>query len=282
MSKSRIVLISILVVIGLITFFGGVLRENDGHSKNIGETFSGELKIVVSNDYPPFGYKNPAGRTKGYDLDYARLICDRFEDVLCDISFKPFVEVMPAIINGEFDIAVSSFTITDERKELVDFSIPYYYSYGQFVHNKNVSPADVGNRVAVQAGTIYERILSENDDYEVISYQSIGETFDAVALREVDLTIADDVIADLYIRAPKIASFDEYGGYFLPFGKKLKPNSGFPNIELVGKGEIAIVINKDKSDMLLKPINRAIKEVSGSSELKDLNLHYFGRDISKK
>jgi polar amino acid transport system substrate-binding protein len=90
----------------------------------------GTLVAGVKTDFPPFGYVDSSGKNLGFDVDVAH----RFAKALLgDESKVELVAVtsgnrIPFLQSGKIDIIIATVTITDERKQVVDFSEPYFLS----------------------------------------------------------------------------------------------------------------------------------------------------------
>ena len=89
----------------------------------------GVLKVGVKVDVPKFGYKNTStGEVEGFEIDLAKKIAG---EILGDES-KIEVQAVtaktrgPLLDNGEIDLVIATFTITEERKETYNFSDPYF------------------------------------------------------------------------------------------------------------------------------------------------------------
>lgn len=89
----------------------------------------GALKVGVKVDIPKFGYKDPkTGEITGFEIDIARAIARK---ILGDPSKVDLQAVTaktrgPLLDNGEIDLVIATFTITDERKQSYNFSEPYF------------------------------------------------------------------------------------------------------------------------------------------------------------
>jgi polar amino acid transport system substrate-binding protein len=100
--------------------------------------------IVVSTDpnYAPQSFLNPDGEFEGFDVDVAREIADRLG---VDIQFE--TPEWDAITAGSWserwDISVGSMTITDDRKEILSFTQPYYYTPAQLAASERSGVTDV-------------------------------------------------------------------------------------------------------------------------------------------
>ncbi|MEZ5409516.1 MAG: glutamate ABC transporter substrate-binding protein [Acidimicrobiales bacterium] len=89
----------------------------------------GKITIGVKYDVPLFGLKNPTtGDIEGFDIEIGKMIT---EAIFGDDSQVEFVEAVsknrePFIQDGKVDLVISTYTINDARKEVVDFAGPYY------------------------------------------------------------------------------------------------------------------------------------------------------------
>ena len=84
----------------------------------------GTVIIGVFSDKAPFGYVDDAGEYQGYDVEFAnRLVADLGTEVQW-VATDPANRV-PFLESNKVDIILANFTVTDERAEKVDFSLPY-------------------------------------------------------------------------------------------------------------------------------------------------------------
>jgi len=104
----------------------------------LGATLSGvaahaeTLRVGMECTYMPFNYRTPQGELAGYDVDVAKGVA---EIIGADLEYvcQQFDGLVPALLANKFDIIVASMSITPERLERMDFSIPYRVSIGRFV-----------------------------------------------------------------------------------------------------------------------------------------------------
>ena len=85
---------------------------------------SGEITIGVFSDKNPFGYVDNDGKFQGYDVYFADRIA---KDLGVELKLVP-VEAASRVEfleTAKVDIILANFTVTDERKEKVDFALPY-------------------------------------------------------------------------------------------------------------------------------------------------------------
>ncbi|SEK35957.1 glutamate ABC transporter substrate-binding protein [Rhodococcus maanshanensis] len=88
---------------------------------------SGKLTVGIKYDQPGLGLRNPDGTFSGFDVDVATYVADKLGVPASGITFKesPSAQRETLIQNGEVDYIVATYSITDARKEKVDFAGPY-------------------------------------------------------------------------------------------------------------------------------------------------------------
>jgi polar amino acid transport system substrate-binding protein len=81
--------------------------------------------IGIDGEYPPYSYVEKDGSCKGFDVDSAQWIADTMG---FKVTFQPTAwdGIIPALQAGKIDMVYSGMTITEERQEKVNFSIPYW------------------------------------------------------------------------------------------------------------------------------------------------------------
>lgn len=89
---------------------------------------AGQITIGTKFDQPLFGLMGPSGEPEGFDVEIGKMIA---AELGIDAGSIEWVETVsanrePFIENGQVDIVVATYTINDERKEVVDFAGPYY------------------------------------------------------------------------------------------------------------------------------------------------------------
>ncbi|HEX3053189.1 MAG TPA: transporter substrate-binding domain-containing protein, partial [Aggregatilineaceae bacterium] len=91
-----------------------------------------EVAVAIENLFTPFQFENPnTSEAMGYEYDMLAEICARLN---CQLSYEnaSWDVTIQAVAEGQFDLAVNGISITDERKEVVDFSDPYI-NVGQYL-----------------------------------------------------------------------------------------------------------------------------------------------------
>ena len=105
--------ITMLLSMGTVVFADGV----DGPMQKA------KLTVGINAEFPPFEYYE-GEELKSFDIDLMNYIGER---IGFDIEFvnMSFDKLIPAVVNGEVNCAISAITVTEERENVVDFTTPY-------------------------------------------------------------------------------------------------------------------------------------------------------------
>ena len=165
----------------------------------------GEVKVGVENAYTPFNYIDESGTAVGFDYDIWNEICGR---IGCEATF---VEAgWPAVIEetgqGVYDTAADGISITEERKEVVDFSDAYMTTIQKLMVRTNEDR--FGNLADFQAGdytlgtqvgtTNYELGAELVGEDRIDAFDQFGVAVQALIAGDVDAVIIDDVAGQGY------------------------------------------------------------------------------------
>ena len=148
---------------------------------------SGKIKIGVFSDKNPFGYVDENGKVQGYDVYFAKRIA---KDLLGSEDAVDFVYVEAAsrveyLKSAKVDITLANFTVTDERKEQVDFALPYMKVALGIVSPQKAKITDVnqlkGKKLIIVKGTTAETNFSKNyPDVTLVKFDEYQEAYDAL------------------------------------------------------------------------------------------------------
>ena len=188
--------IAILAALMLFTAACG----SDGGSSSGGEGSGSEGKtysVGIDTTYPPFEFEVD-GEYTGIDIDLFTAIA---ENQGFDFEFKPmdFGGIIPAMQAGQLDVAIAGMSITDERKNIVDFSEPYFEAGISLVvaaDNSDITSIDDldGKTVVVKSGTTGAEFARANQDeygYEVTQLDDSPAMFQEVANGNADVLFED-------------------------------------------------------------------------------------------
>jgi polar amino acid transport system substrate-binding protein len=161
----------------------------------------------VENAYPPFNsIDQTSNEGVGWDYDTVREICKRLNCV-ADFKQASWDGIFPAMQAGEFDMLADGVTITDERKQIVDFSIPYV-TVGQTLlvradETRTVDEikADTNALVGTQIGTTNEIVAKQHFPTERIkSFEDFPAAVLALLSGDVDGVVIDNVSATGFMK----------------------------------------------------------------------------------
>ncbi|MEX2134332.1 MAG: transporter substrate-binding domain-containing protein [Acidimicrobiia bacterium] len=224
------------------------------------------VTVGVENAYLPFNYI-PLGETEGtgWDYDAWAAICELLNCV------PEFVEAgWPAVIDqvaaGEIDTAADGISITDERKEIVDFSNPYMTVTQKFVVQLDDDRyataddliADTEATIATQVGTTnYELAVELVGEDRIQAFDQFALAIQALIAGDVDAVIIDDAAGLGYIgeNSESIKTIEtplqsDPLGFIYPLGSEL-----------------------------VDPVNQAIAALADNGTLEELGRKYFGPDF---
>jgi polar amino acid transport system substrate-binding protein len=278
LTKTRIVIAAAIAVFTL-AFAACAGNENDagetGPTAATGETAAtgatgetgaipefttleeGVLQVGNCLDYPPFE-SVVDGDEVGFDIDLVEEVAGRIglevEWVRAD-----FDTVFTALAGDQFDMVAAAATITDEREEIVDFSVPYYNSRQSLTVNTAETP-DVtttdqlgdGDVVAVQKGTTGKLWAEENlvpQGVELKTFQSATDMFRDLEGGTVTGIINDEpASAEIVKDLPDLAvvqaidTNEKYGFAFSPSNPELREAMNAAFAEVVADGTYADIL----------------------------------------
>ncbi len=154
----------------------------------------GVVQVGTNAEYPPFESVDESGAVAGFDIDIMNAVAEAAGFQVEFVNTR-WDGIFVALTTGEFDAVISAATITDERKQAVDFSDPYFNA-GQMIaviKGSDISgPADLdGKKVGVQLGTTGDIWASENTGAEVVRYDEITLAFQALGNGDLDAILND-------------------------------------------------------------------------------------------
>ena len=140
--------------------------------------------IGVFSDKKPFGYVDSNGDYQGYDVCFGNRIA---KDLGVEVEYVP-VEAASRVeylVSNKVDIILANFTVTEERKEKVDFTLPYMKVALGVVSPESQLITDVeqlnGKTLIVSKGTTAETYFTENyPDVNLLKFDQYSEAYNAL------------------------------------------------------------------------------------------------------
>ena len=252
------------------------------------------IRIGTEGAYPPWNNLNSAGELEGAEIDFGNEACKRM-GVTCEWVTQDWDGIIPALLQGKYDIIIAGMSITEERKEKVNFTTGYMTDGARFAVLKNSGLANLniagmakvnlnnaggkeqaaigqliaamdGKTVCVQSSTIHQNFLEKHMSgaVDVKLYQAVDDhNLDLAAGR------CDAVLADV---GSIIDFMESDGGVDVAFTGPTFSGGVF------GDG-VGGAVRKEDTD-ILEMWNAAIAEMSKDGTTAEITKEWFGRDIS--
>lgn len=216
MKKSLLFLTALAAAAAIMTGCSG----KESSSEAGGDSQEQEvLTVAMELAYPPFETKDKQGNPSGVSVDFMK---DFGEYIGKEIRIEniSFDGLIPSLQTGKADMVMSSMTITEERKETVDFSEPYANALLAVLTNKDSQITSVddlnqeGKKVAVKTGSTGYLYAQEHlKNAEIIALQD-----ESACVMEVSQGKADGFIYDqLTIYRNWQNNLDTTNAVFIPF-----------------------------------------------------------------
>lgn len=230
------------------------------------------VRFGLEAGYAPFEYKVPDGSVVGFDIDIGNELCKRAK-VKCVWVESDFDSLIPALKAKKFDAILSSMSMTEQRKQEIEFSDKVYNSPARMVA-KSGSPllptpeSLKGKRVGVQQGTMqetYAKALWAGKGVDVVSYQSQEMIYADMISGRLDVGFQDAVAAsEGFLKKPLGKGFAFAGPEVV-------------NAKIFGKGT-GIGMRKDDKE-LKELLDKALAAMIKDGTYGKLAKKYFDFDI---
>ena len=232
------------------------------------------VRIGVDASYPPFESVAPGGQMVGFDVDLTRALCAKM-NVRCVWIAQDLDGIIPALKGKKFDIIVSSLTVTDKRREQIDFSDRLFDAPARMIAKKG-SPllptveSLKGKHVGVEQGSTqeaYAKAYWEPKGVNIVPYQNQDQVYADLATGRLDAALQDELQADAgFLKTPR-------GKDFAWAGPEVK------DPKTLGEGT-AIGVRKEDGELKAK-LNKALAEVHQDGTFTKLEKQYFDVDIDQ-
>jgi len=266
MMKKRMVYLLVLAALALAACTPAAATEAPGAgtgTEGLPDLGGREVTVAVENAYLPFNYIDPVtAEPAGWDYEVWNEMC-RVLNCVPVYTEAAWEGMIQAVSDGQFDAAADGITITDDRKEIVDFSDGYINIEQRLLVRKDETRiesiddivADESLKLGTQTGTTnYETATTYLSEDRISGFEQFGFAVQALIEGDVDAVIIDEVAGMGYLGenadALKLAgpsmSSDQLGFIF------------------------------PKGSDLVEPVNLAIKELYDSGFMGTVNLKFFG------
>ena len=231
------------------------------------------LRVGMECTYAPFNFKNADGELTGYDVDVANGVA---EIIGADLEFvcQKWDGMIPALLANKFDLIIASMSITDKRKEKIDFSVPYRDSVGRLVGKKDagwtlfddagapISEGFNGLRVGLERASTYaDWFGAKIPDADIVFYDSSEALYLDLQNGRTDMIMTNPMKAHL-----KFLSKEDGAGF-----EFVSP--AIDEIEFFGIG-VGIGLRQGQEE-LVERLNGAVKDLINNGSLEEYALRYF-------
>lgn len=220
--------------------------------------------VGVESAYAPFSAENEQKNVVGFDIDVMKALAQK---IGIEVKFvpTPFEGFFNFLAQGDRDLLISAITITDERKQTVDFSEPYFEA-SQLIavaaNNTKVQKFDdlktlkVGVQSATTGDEVVQNLLGKNS----ANIKRLDST--PLALKEletggVDAVVADDAVVKNYITNNPSSKL------------RTVSDAGFP------KEYYGIAVRKGNTELLNK-VNKGMADLKADGTFDKISAQYFG------
>ena len=229
-------------------------------------------KVVIGTEgaYPPFNNLEADGTLTGFDIDIAKALCEEMK-AECTFVTQDWDGIIPALQAGKFDAIIASMSITDERKEKVDFTNKYYNTPPAIAVPKDSDITEAtdaalsGKMLGAQSSTTHSNYAEAKlPSAELKLYPTTDEYKLDLESGRIDAVIDDVVVLSEWV--------DSDAGACCKILGTLTPD---PEINGPGAG---IALRKGE-DELRESFNKAIAALRENGKYKEINDKYFSFDV---
>lgn len=216
-----------------------------------------KLVMGTNASFPPYEFTDDAGNIVGIDAEIAAAVAEKLGKEL-EIKDMDFDSLLTAVQSGSIDFALAGMTVTDERKETVDFSDTYATGVQVVIVPENSAIKTVddlqGKKIGVQTGTTGDIYCTDDYGQDMVKqYQNGALAVAALKNGQVDCVVIDNEPAKNYVKA----------------------NEGLIILETeYVKEDYAAAISKDNNE-LLEDFNKALKELKEEGKIDEIINKYI-------
>jgi L-cystine transport system substrate-binding protein len=247
---------------------GATLVATSAHAEDLLDQVKqrGTLRIGLEGTFPPFNSKDAKGELVGFDVDIAKAVAAKL-GVKPEFITTEWSGIIAGLQAGKFDVIVNQVGITDKRKETLDFSPPYTYSYAQLIQRKDdkrrfQSLEDLkGKKLGVGLGTNYMDMAKSVPGINVKTYPGAPEYLRDLAAGRLDAALNDHLmLAYLMKNSPQLP---------------LEPGAN------VGSGNPSGIPFKKGNPKFEKAIDDAMAQLEADGTFTKISEKWFGIDVTK-
>jgi len=227
---------------------------------------------IAAEPYPPFTSKDASGKWVGFEVDLMDAVCAQLK-AKCEIVEVAWDGIIPALQAKKFDVIWSSMSITEKRKEVIDFTDRYYKTppviigaKSQAINIDYKNPDSVkGKIIGVQTSTIHALFAQKyfGPAATVKLYDTQDNVNADLAAGRIDLDMADSTTLYEFLKTDQ--------------GKDFEVKWTAPADPIFGVG-VGGGVRKDDQE-LKERLNKAIAAIRADGTYDTIAKKYFDFDV---
>ena len=227
---------------------------------------------VAAEPYPPFTTKDASGKWVGFEVDLMDAVCAQMK-TKCEIVEVAWDGIIPALLSKKFDVIWSSMSITEKRKEVIDFTDRYYKTPPVIIGAKSdainidyKNPDSVkGKIIGVQTSTIHALFAQKyfGSTATVKVYDTQDNVNADLAAGRIDLDMADSTTLYAFLKTDQ--------------GKDFEVKWTAPADPIFGVG-VGGGVRKEDTE-LKERLNKAIAAIRADGTYDTIAKKYFDFDV---
>lgn len=227
---------------------------------------AGVIKVGLMGTYAPYNFLNENKEIDGFDADIAKEVAKRL-GVKVEFAPQEFSGLIPSLQAGKIDAIISQVTITDERKQQIDFTQPYITNQVKIIvkeDNDSITKLEdfKGKNIGVGLGTNDESylrndVLPQVGNFEIKTYDDV-----ITSLQDLNAGRIDATINNLYALKPIV---DKNGYKIKAVGDAIKSD------------QAGIAIRKNNPEFLTA-LDQALTDMKADGTYNTIFKKWFGEE----
>ncbi len=222
-------------------------------------------RVAMNAEFAPFESLDSSNQVQGFDVDLVNAMA-KAGNFKVEFKHQPWDSLFPALANSDVDILASAVTITDDRKQTMDFTDPYFEITQVILvpEGKDIkSVADLKNvqKVGVVTGNTGDFAASKilgNDSSKIARFENLPLLIKELESGGLDAVVSDSAVVGNYIKNNSGKGFSMVA---------------VPDFEVENYG---MAVRKGDT-ATLNMLNDALKQVRASGEYEQIHGKYFAK-----
>ncbi|QEY26050.1 basic amino acid ABC transporter substrate-binding protein [Neisseria zalophi] len=243
---------------------GGQNTDNKEAASN-GAASEKVYRVATNAEFAPFESMDADNKINGFDIDLLNAMA-KAGNFKVEYKHQPWDSIFPALTNGDADILLSAVTITDERKQTMDFSDPYFeisqvilVQKGKSIKSvEDLKQAEKVGVVTGQTGDFAASKILGNDSPKIARFKSLPLVIKELENGGLDAVVSDSAVVGNYIKNNNDKGFTMVA---------------VPDFEVEHYG---MAVRKDDTETL-NMLNEALKKVRENGEYDQISDQYFAK-----